>query len=499
MGSIYADSVSFAYDGGEPIIREATLHLTDGWAGLVGANGAGKTTLLRLLAGEVVPDAGHCLVKPTGATVVLCPQRVDDLDDAIEAFAEDEGGVAARLRGTLALADRPIERWPSLSPGERKRWQIGAALCREPTVLLLDEPTNHIDSGTRNVLREALRRFRGLGVLVSHDRELLDTITTRTFWLSEGRVDTYEAPYGRARGIRTADSQRANHERAEAKVRITRARKTLEHTRRRHESAQRAMSGRGRDAKDRDARSAGAKARRALAEARLGREVSRRRSATERALARLPASPAVQSEAASMFVDFVPASKRRLLSLQSTEVVAGTKTLLRDVSVHLDRHDRVRLDGPNGAGKTTLLSCLLSASRLDPARVFHLPQDTDVEGGAALVRVVRQMDAATRGRVLALMARMGSDPGRIMTTDRPSPGETRKLQIAIGLGRLVWAVVLDEPTNHLDLPSVDRMKEALSDYPGALLLVSHDSAFADGLTSARWRIAEGHLEVESPG
>ena len=495
MGSVRADSLSFAYDGGEAVLKSCSFHLQAGWAGLVGANGAGKTTLLRVLAGQVPPDTGLVSIEPTGAPVVLCPQRIDTAGDSIAAFAENQQGVAARLRGLLALQAQQLARWSSLSPGERKRWQIGAALSSDPSVLFLDEPTNHIDSNTRDLLLAALRSFMGVGLVVSHDRAVLEALTDRTIWLSEGRVDAYDAPYGQAQAIRNADARRATQERTTAKEKIKRAKKTLGDTRRRHEAAQHSMSGQRRNAKDRDARSAGAKARRALAEARLGREVARRRAASERALAKLPSPPHVDPTAASVFLEFVPAPKRQLLSLREAEICAGSHPVLNEVSVRLERQDRVRLAGANGAGKSTLLRELLSASALDPTRIFYLPQETDAHDAAELVKEVRRMPPEARGRVLSLVGRMGSDPTRLMSTALPSPGEARKLQIAIGLGRLVWLVILDEPTNHLDLPSVDRLKDALNDYPGALLLVSHDDGFADELTSTRWLIKDGQIEI----
>ncbi|MFO0755867.1 MAG: ATP-binding cassette domain-containing protein [Byssovorax sp.] len=207
--------MSFAYRDAAPLFANVDLHLGPGIAGLVGENGGGKSTLLRILGGELRPDAGSVLLRPEGARAILCPQAVEVRDERIPRFALDDGGEASRLRGRLRLDPGAIERWPTLSPGERKRWQIGAALAEEPALLLLDEPTNHLDAEARDVLLAALRRFRGIGVLVSHDRALLDALTTSTICVHQGRVTVHPGAYSEAR----AAWQREAEARGEARAR----------------------------------------------------------------------------------------------------------------------------------------------------------------------------------------------------------------------------------------------------------------------------------------
>ena len=179
MVSIQSSRLSFAYSDRVPLITGVTVHLTAGWTALVGANGAGKTTFLRLVAGELEPEEGQIRIEPPAARIELCRQSVERLDPVIRAFAAAWDGTAERLKGRLRLQPDDLERWPTLSPGERRRWQIGAALAAQPEILLLDEPTNHLDAAGRGLLAAALRDFSGLGIVVSHDRGFLNSTAAR--------------------------------------------------------------------------------------------------------------------------------------------------------------------------------------------------------------------------------------------------------------------------------------------------------------------------------
>jgi ATPase subunit of ABC transporter with duplicated ATPase domains len=496
MPSVRLERLSFAHADGAPIVAAADVHLTVGWTGLVGENGAGKSTLLRLVAEELEPSAGRVHLEPDRARVILCPQRVDGAPGKeIESLAVREDGEARRLRGLLALDASELGRWSTLSPGERKRWQIAGALAADPDVLLLDEPTNHADREARELLAAALRRFRGAGVLVSHDRALLDALTVRTLRIHHGELRLHAGGYGEARAAWEAEIQATWNRRDEGQREARRAAALLAEARRTRDAAERARSGKRRDRKDRDARSLPAKTRRMWAEDRLGRNVCRLRAAEERAREGVPDAPAKAELGRSVFIDFEVASRSVLLSLDESVVRAGPRPVLRDVHLQLRREDRIRLEGPNGAGKTTLLSALLSRSSLPPERQLVLPQELSPATEVSLLAEVRSLGPEVRGRVLSLVAALGSDPTRVLASSCPSPGEARKLLLALGLGKHAWVLVLDEPTNHLDVPSVERLEEALAAYPGAILLVTHDDAFAARCTTARWRIVSGRVET----
>jgi ATPase subunit of ABC transporter with duplicated ATPase domains len=488
------DGVAFAHADRAPILSAADLRLDPGWTAVVGENGAGKTTLLRLVAGELAPDEGRVRLEPPGARVALCPQEVGRRGADVESLASREDGEARRLRSTLELDPVLLARWETLSPGERRRWQIGAALALEPDVLLLDEPTNHADAEGRAVLAAALRRFRGVGVLVSHDRALLEGLCTRTLRLHRGAARLWPLPYGAARGAWEAEADSARAARSAAQERVREARERLGDARRTRAEAERARSGRRRELKDRDARAMGAKTVAGWAEARLGREVARLRAATERAATEVPEAPA-PAPGTAVFLGWERAPRPTLLSLERDDVRRGDRIVLSDVAVRLGREDRIRVHGRNGAGKSSLLAALLAASTLPPDRVLHLPQELEPGEGVRRLEQVRALEAAARGRVLSLVAALGTDPARLLASRAPSPGEARKLLLALGLGTRAWALVLDEPTNHLDLPTVERLEEALRLYPGALLLVTHDDTLAAGATRSVWHVSGGRVRT----
>jgi ATPase subunit of ABC transporter with duplicated ATPase domains len=498
MPFVRLERVSFAHRDSVSILDEVDLHLAEGWSGLVGENGAGKTTLLRLIAGELAPDSGRVRIEPAGARVVLCPQVLEAAGPDVEDLAERGDGDARRLKALLHLDAESLSRWSTLSPGQRKRWQVGAALAREPDVLLLDEPTNHIDAEARAQMVGALRRFRGIGALVSHDRSLLEALAGRTVRLHRGRVEVLALPYSEARAAWEAQTRQAWERRSDAQEEARRAARKLADARREREAAERSMSGRHRDHRDREARSMGAKTLRGWAEARLGRDVRHQRASAERAKEEVPEVPEAAELGRAIFLGFARAPRPALLALEAPQLCAGPAVLLRDVKVQLRQSDRVRLEGANGAGKSTLLAALCASSTLPPERLLFLPQEVAPEDAAALLNEVRNLDREVRGQVLSLAAALGADPSRLLASEAPSPGEVRKLTLALGLGRHAWAVVLDEPTNHLDLPTIERLEAALATYPGAILLVTHDDAFAGRCTSAVWRIAAGRVETAQP-
>lgn len=255
---------------------------------------------------------------------------------------------------------------------------------------------------------------------------------------------------------------------------------------------------------DHDATSALAKGRAAAGEARHGRMVGVLRESLDRAERAVPHVEKDVTLGSSVFATFSRAPGRILFHI-AEDVRAGAQpdapVVLRGARLTITRDDRVRIEGQNGAGKTSLLRALISSrasGRGDEQedRILVLPQEIPDERVATDMATLRNLPPQPRGRVLCVFAALGSDPGRLVHRGSDplsglSPGEARKLALALGLGNHAWALVLDEPTNHLDLPTVGRLEHALAAYPGALVLVSHDDRFARVLTTRSVRLADG--------
>jgi ATPase subunit of ABC transporter with duplicated ATPase domains len=503
--SIHLRGLSYAHTAATPILADVDLDLVadatahgSPWVGVVGANGAGKSTLLRLLAGELRPTSGTIDVLADGPPRVV-PQAVDRLTADVEAFATDWDGAAVRSRRRLALDVDDLHvgaGWVGLSPGQRKRWQVAAALHERPDVLLLDEPTNHLDVASRELLVAELARFGGLGLVVSHDRTVLERLTARTLRVHRQSAVLYAGAYAdaSARWRAEEDAQRATHDRARREVR--RERRLLADARRDRHSAE-AQARRGRrlaGANQPDAREAGRKLAQRKAEAALARRVGQQHARLARAEAGRDAVTGLERDhTGAVGFRHLATGRRALARLTGDVPHAGGAVLLHAVDLALEPGARVRIDGANGAGKTTLVRAWCAALDATGETVGVLPQEL-ADPARELARL-RTLDPDARGRVLGTLATLGVDPDRLLVSDAISPGEARKLVLATLLAGAASVLVLDEPTNHLDLPSIERLQDALTGWPGALLLVTHDDALAAATTATSWVVADGRVQV----
>jgi ATPase subunit of ABC transporter with duplicated ATPase domains len=503
--SLHLRGLSYAHTLATPILDRVDLDLDRApgqrWVGVVGANGAGKSTLLRLLARELPPTAGGLDVQAALAPV-LVPQAVDELTSPIRAFALTWDGAAERLRSRLDLdpddLDPDLGRgWDALSPGQRKRWQVAAALAIDPDVLLLDEPTNHLDGEARALLLEVLEGFRGLGLLVSHDRTVLGRLTDRTLRVHAGTLTLHAGSYAEAAARWRAEeaARRTAHERATREER--RLRRQLADARRARADTEHGAAAARRRGTDPEARSMGARFRAATAEKAHAQRVGAVHARLDRAEAARDAVDLSRDHAGAVGFRAAGTGRRVLATLAGDVDHAGGQVWLRDVDVALQRGETVHLRGANGAGKTTLLRAVLAALAATSETVAVLPQE--LEDPATVLAQVRALDPASRGRVLGVVARLGVDPERVLVTDAPSPGEARKLVLAQLLASDASVLVLDEPTNHLDLPSIERLETALRAWAGALLLVTHDDALAAAVTTTAWTVADGGVTIEAAG
>jgi len=322
---------------------------------------------------------------------------------------------------------------------------------------------------------DGLRTFRGVGLVVSHSRTLLDTLTTSTLRLANQHLVLWPLPFSQAKEQWEADRARRHEERAHTQKTLQREERALSDQRRTLQSSSRSRSTavRMRNLGDSEARTLGADFRAEQAE--MAHAATLRRIATkaERVRGQLDALE-FEEEAGHDFHFADDACPRpTVLQFRGPEAPGG--------SFQLQRGEHVWLRGPNGAGKTTLVRALLASCELPKERVLVLPQELSLEEGVADLEAVRALPKDERGRVLQLVHALGVEPDQLLRSQSPSPGEARKLRLGLGLGREAWLAVLDEPTNHLDLPSVERLEAALKAFPSALLLVTHDARLGEAV------------------
>ena len=451
---------------------------------LVGRNGAGKSTLLRILAGEPIADSGTRFAQP-GVTIATLPQEPD-----LSAYASVAHYVASALADSLGPSDYRVaalltelkldgNRNPAeLSGGEARRAALAHALVAEPDVLLLDEPTNHLDLPTIEWLEERLSAWKGAYVLVSHDRRFLSNLARAVLWLDRGIVRRLDKGYAAFESWSLEILEREATERHKLDRLIERetewAGKSIRARRTRNEGRLRAL--------------AALRKQRRQQIGPIGRAV-------------IEAAPAEQSGALAITA--------RNISKRWAE-----RTIIDNFSTRIFRRDRVGLIGPNGAGKTTLLRLLIG----------ELEPDTgSVKLGANLMPVVidqrrlaldpdktpweiladRNDHLLVRGRQMHVMSYLREYLFRDEQARQPvrtlSGGERNRLLLAKALAAPSNLLVLDEPTNDLDADTLDLLQEALGDYDGTVLLVSHDRDFLDRLVTSTIALEGDGTAIEYAG
>lgn len=476
--------VTFQYEGSHsPVFESITVRFARGWTGLVGANGAGKSTLLMLAAGMMAPTGG---LAQTVKNTYYLEQRTDTEPGGLVELLFDYQSSAVEIKADLGIAESWHGRWDTLSHGERKRAQIGCALYADPAVLLVDEPGNHLDADSRERLITALRRFDGIGLIVSHDRDMLDALCDSIVFIEPPSVVKRSGTYTSASMERAREMEHARREYAQAKREERRLKK--EAVRRREEAlrADSLRSKKGLPPRDRDARG---KKNLAILTGRDGvaGKLARIMDARLERVSELAASltPA-KSHRLGIWFDVERSGRSFVISLPESTIPLGDGRVLRTPALAVGRSDHIGLTGRNGTGKTTLVRRIMDTHDLSPDRVVYIPQEIDASSSRECLEDVLRLDNRELGMLMTIIRRLNSDPARLFETALPSPGEIRKLLLARGILHRPHLIVMDEPTNHLDLPSIECLEAALADCPIALLLVSHDMRFLSRCVGSRW-------------
>jgi ATP-binding cassette subfamily F protein uup len=463
------DKVSLAY-GSRPLLDQVSLQLEEGErVALIGRNGEGKSSLLRLLLGEIEPDHGT-VWRRSGAGIGHLAQDISALAPVplaqwLGTALTDEGWSTEQRVATVLSRLRldGSSRLDQLSGGTRRRALLARALVSDPQVLLLDEPTNHLDIDTIEWLERYLLEFRGLVLFVSHDRSFINHLASGIIELDRGILTAWPGDYDAYRSAKAAQLEvEAQHQALfDKKLAQEEAwiRQGVEARRTRNEGRVRALY--------------------AL---RAERRARRQRGG------------AIQLESAT-----IAASAALVFETEGLEVAFDGRIVIRDLSMRIMRGDRIGLVGPNGVGKSTLIRALLGqieptagtvrrGSRLEIAYYdqerLQLELDASVSanvGGHNDHVLVNGQSRHVAGYLRDFLFR----PEQLNTPARAlSGGERNRLLLARLFAQPANLLVMDEPTNDLDIDTLELLEEFIANYPGTLLLVSHDRTFLDHVVTS---------------
>ena len=473
MPLVTLDQVSVAY-GHLPLLDRASLQVDSGERiAVIGRNGTGKSTLLRVLEGSLAPDAGS-VWHQRGARLARLEQDVplstdrpvfDVVHDGLAAHSEEEDWQREqRVRlvlSRLGLQGETIV--DEMSGGWRRRVLLARALVGQPDVLLLDEPTNHLDIEAIAWLEEFLAAYRGAVIFVTHDRAFLERLATRIIELDRGQLTSWPGDYAtflrrkeEALAVEATTQEKFDKKLAEEEAWIRR----------------------------------GIKARRTRNEGRV-RALQAMRS--ERAARR------AQMGTVRLQMEAADPSGKVVFEAENVSKGYGGAAVVRDFSIRVMRGDRLGLIGPNGAGKTTLLRLLIGELAADGGEVRHGAnvqiayydqQREQLDPERTVVDTVGDgNDTITVNghsrHVMGYLQDFLFSPERARSPVKAlSGGERNRLLLARLLTRPANVLVLDEPTNDLDLETLELLEEQLLEWPGTLLLVSHDRRFLDNVVTS---------------
>ena len=489
--SVLFQNVSFTYESStQPLIRDLSVHFKRGWTGIVGANGVGKSTILKLATGGLEPQRGRVMI-PEFA--IYCQQRTDCAPGQLHDLISSLNGEAFEIKGRLGVADDWIERWPTLSHGERKRAQIAVAMWQKPQVLAVDEPTNHLDAEAQNLLFAALSTFGGVGMLVSHDRKLLDDLCHQCLFVEP--PDAILRPGNYSQGLQQAIRDEMSVQKQRAKAKRDFSRLKHEATKRRDAASQahRKRSKRGLALKDHDARGKINLARVTGKDGIDGKRLNQLSGRLTQARIKLDNIKVKKTYKMGIWMPGAKSKRNTLFNLPAGSLSLGGERWLQFPDLSMKPDDRIALTGSNGTGKSTLIDYIMQSLNLQEDHATYVPQEIDIHASQDIMAQARDLPNEKLGQMMTVISCLGSRPHRLLESVEPSPGEIRKILLATGIAKVPHLIVMDEPTNHLDLPSIECLEQALVGCPCGLLLVSHDQRFLEALVHKRWYISEDRV------
>lgn len=432
--------------------------------GIIGINGTGKTTLLKIIAGLEEPDEGQ-VIRQNGLRVTYLPQNPEFPKDAavlsyvIEGKRQQEWNTESEAKSVLNKLDITDHdaKIDTLSGGQRKRVALARTLINPADVLILDEPTNHIDNEMALWLEDYLNKFKGVIIMVTHDRYFLDRVTNRILEISHGKLYSYIANYSKFLEMK---AQREEMELATERKRQSILRMEIEWAKR------------------------GCRARTTKQKARLER------------LEALKNGVAPTKDASVELESIGTRMGKKTIELHHISKSYGDKVIIRDFDYIVLKNQRLGIIGPNGCGKSTLMKLITGIIEPDEGeieigdtiRIGYFAQeaeDMDTNQRAIdYIRDIAEYVPTKDGRITAsqMLERFLFD-GNLQYTpiSKLSGGEKRRLYLCKVLMEAPNVLIMDEPTNDLDIPTLTILEDYLDSFNGIVIAVSHDRYFLDNL------------------
>ncbi|MFT5821514.1 MAG: ATP-binding cassette subfamily F protein 3 [Crocinitomix sp.] len=509
QGFLYKD-ISLFIDRGDKI-------------GLTGKNGVGKSTLLGLISKGIIPSAGTVVIEK-GVSIGYLTQDIEikkdiSVRDYIEKSNIEITDMNARLDfvnnelttrtdyesdSYLGLINEVTEindrlmvldahsfaerieivlkglgfkqeefdnQIGSFSGGWQMRVELAKLLVNNPEVLLIDEPTNHLDIVSIQWLENYLKNFKGGLVLISHDKRFLDNVTNRTIEIANQRLYDYKCNYSRYLVLHAEEMERAQAAKKNQDREIKRTEELINKYRAKANKASFAQS--------------------------LIKKLDKVERIEVDTIAR---------KAFNLRFTMQQSSGKRVLDMNGLKKTFGTKTIFNGLEVVLARGEKIALLGPNGVGKSTLIKCITEEMSYDGqiehghnVTVGYFAQDSaeKLDGEKTVFKTIDDIAKGDKRKdiraILGAFLFGGEESEKRVKV--LSGGERTRLAICKLLFQEFNFLIMDEPTNHLDIQSKDILKEALKNYEGTLLLVSHDREFLDGLSNKIWEIKEGKIKT----
>jgi ATPase subunit of ABC transporter with duplicated ATPase domains len=485
---LYIKNLSFTYENTvDSLFDSISFQLQKGWTGVVGANGSGKSTLLKLLTGQLMPDS-KALNLPH--ITYYCEQRTDDIPSGLIPFLRSTEKSAYRIRVDLDIDEDWAKKWDDLSHGERKRCQIGVALFLNPSVLAVDEPSNHLDHQSRQILIKTLKFFKGIGLLVSHDRDLLDNLCSHTLFIDPPFVVIRGSSYTIASSERDRENQEKIRFSQLAGLEVKKFKKKVHQQHSKAQQSDRRVSKRNTNIRDHDAKAKIDQARISGKDGIAGKIKNRLQTQLDKSIARQEDIKFKKQNMIGISFRENKSKKSFPIIISRGEISLGPEKSLHFPELVLSYGAKIGIRGNNGSGKSTFIEYLLELLPVSSSDIIYIPQETSIIQSKDMIKRIHNYDKETKGIIMTIISRLGSDPKHLIETTLPSPGEVRKLLLAEGIMLNPGLIIMDEPTNHMDLPSIQCVEDALKECPCSQLLVSHDPVFLNNTVFEYWTFSD---------